>query len=149
MSASIPEQIQNDLKQALKEGRTEERNVLRTVMSELKNVQIEKDDFSDEDAISVLTKLQKQRKQSAEEYRNAGRDDLAEQEDKEAEIIAQYLPEAMSEEDLEREVDTVIAELGDDTDLGSVMKNVMPRVKGKVDGSLVQEKVREKLGFEA
>jgi len=145
--SSIQEQIQADLKQALKEKRTEERNVLRSVMSELKNAQLEKDTFSDEDAISVLTKLVKQRKQSAGEYREAERTDLAEKEEYEIGIIERYLPEAMSEEEVEQEVNAVMNELGEEADLGTVMKHVMPRVKGKADGSVVQQKVREKLGM--
>jgi uncharacterized protein YqeY len=145
--ASIQEQIQADLKQALKEKRTEERNVLRSVMSEFKNAQLEKDTFSDEDAISVLTKLVKQRKQSAGEYREAERTDLAEKEEYEIGIIERYLPEAMSEEEVEQEVNAVMNELGEEADLGTVMKHVMPRVKGKADGSVVQQKVREKLGM--
>jgi len=147
MSSSIQEQIQADVKQALKEKRTEERTVLRSIMSELKNAQIEKEEFSDEDAIEVLTKLVKQRKQAAEEYREGERSDLAKQEEQEAQIIERYLPEAMSEETLEHEVEAVVNELGEDADLGTVMKNVMPRVKGKADGSMVQQKVREKLGM--
>ncbi|PSO44558.1 MAG: glutamyl-tRNA amidotransferase [Parcubacteria group bacterium SW_4_49_11] len=145
--SSIQEQIQADLKQALKEKRTEERNVLRSVMSEFKNAQLEKDTFSDEDAISVLTKLVKQRKQSAGEYREAERTDLAEKEEYEIGIIERYLPEAMSEEEVEQEVNAVMNELGEEADLGTVMKHVMPRVKGKADGSVVQQKVREKLGM--
>ncbi|MFB6225420.1 MAG: GatB/YqeY domain-containing protein, partial [Candidatus Paceibacteria bacterium] len=146
MSNSIEEQVKADLKQALKEKRNEERDVLRIVSSELKNAQIENSDFSEEDAIQVLTKLAKQRKQAAQEYRDANRDDLAKKEEAEAQIISRYLPEEMSEEEIEQHVEAVISELGEEAALGDVMKQVMPRVKGKADGSQVQQKVREKLG---
>jgi len=147
MSDSIPEQVKADLKQALKDKRTQERDVLRMVSSELKNAQIENADFSDDDAIQVLTKLAKQRKQAAQEYRDANREDLAEKEESEAQIISRYLPEEMSEKEVEQHVEAVVSKLGSEADLGSVMKQVMPRVKGKADGALVQQKARERLGM--
>ena len=143
MSSALQERIQSDLKGALKEKRSDELSVLRGISSELKNAQLEKSDFTDEDAVGVLSKLVKQRKQSAAEYREAGREDLAEKEEYEIGIIARYLPEEMSEAEIDEVIKEVIAEQGEEADFGNVMKNTMAKVKGKADGNTVREKVKE------
>ncbi len=103
--------------------------------------------LSEEQVTQVLMKAAKQRKDSIEQYSNAGRDDLVAVEQKELEIIDSYLPKMMSEKEISSIVDEVMAETGASSpqDMGKVMGAIMPKVKGKADGSLVNKIVREKL----
>jgi uncharacterized protein YqeY len=99
------------------------------------------------DEVAVLQRERKRRLESAEAYRDAGRDDLAESEEREAEMIAGYLPEQLSDDELHAIVGDAVAETGASSpkDMGKVMSAVMPKLGGRADGKRVSQVVREKL----
>jgi uncharacterized protein YqeY len=146
---SIVERIQADQKSALKAGEKERLSALRLLSSELKNRRIELGrDLTDEDAIEVLMKALKQRRESEEQYAKGGRPELAARETAEAEVIRAYLPAQLSDEELNAMVDAAIAEAGATTvkDMGAVMGRLMPKVKGRAEGAVVSARVKERLG---
>jgi len=118
-------------------------HALRLIASELQKA--EKDQSGDE--VQVLQRERKRRLEAAEAYRDGGRDQQAESEEREAEIIASYMPEQLSDEQLEAVVGDAVAESGASSakELGRVMALVMPKVKGQADGSRVSAAVKEKL----
>lgn len=147
----LKDQIKEDLKSAMKAGETEKRDVLRMLDSSIKNTEIEKgkkeEGLSDVEVVEVVGRLVKQRKDSVEQYRNGGREDLAEKEESEVEILSVYMPEQLGEEELKKIVEDVIAETGAQSkaDMGRVMGAVMGKVKGQADGTLVKKIVEESL----
>ena len=146
---SIVERIQADQRSALKAGEKERLSALRLLSSELKNRRIELGrDLTDEDAIEVLMKALKQRRESEEQYGKGGRPELAARESAEADLIRGYLPEQLSDEELSALVDAAIAEAGATSmkDMGAVMGRLMPKLKGRAEGAVVSARVRERLG---
>lgn len=146
--ASITEQISADVKDAMKAKRSDEVTTLRMVLSDLKNKQIDKGaELTDEEVIDALSSMKKKRLESAEAYDNAGRQELADKERQEVALIERYLPEQISDEELERIVDETIREVGAESarQMGMVMGALMPKVKGRVDGSKVNRLVKKKL----
>lgn len=143
------EEITKDMKQAMKNKQKDKMKVLRLLRSDLKKAKIDnrKEEFTEEDALSVITKAAKNRKESIESYKKGGRDDLVEEEKQELEIIEKYLPEQMSDDEIKELVEEVIEQTGASgmQDMGKVMGTIMPKVKGKADGSKVQSIVRSKL----
>ena len=137
------EQVQSDVNAALKAGDRERVGTLRVVASELQKAV--KD--GDGDEIAVLQRERKRRLESAEAFRDAGRDDLATAEEREAEMIEAYLPEQMGDDELRAIVGDVVAETGASSpkEMGKVMAAVMPRVKGQADGKRVSSVVKELL----
>ena len=103
--------------------------------------------LKDDEELQVLQRERKRRTEAAEAFRDAGRDEQASQEERELEVIEEFMPEPLGEEELERIVDDAIAENGATSlrDLGRVMADVMPQVAGRADGSAVSQLVREKL----
>ena len=143
------ERIDNELKAAMKSSDKIKVSTLRMVKASLKNREIEKRaELSDEEVIEVLTTLAKQRRESISEFERGGRADLAEREREELAVIQSYLPEQLSEEELNRIVQETIEETGASSlkDVGKVMKSLMPKVKGRADGRQVNQKVRKLLG---
>ncbi|NOY39164.1 MAG: GatB/YqeY domain-containing protein [Nitrospirae bacterium] len=147
---SILERIDSDLKVAMKSSEKIRVSTLRMVKASLKNLEIEKGALSDEDVIGVLSTLAKQRRESISEFEKGGRQDLADQERAELAVILNYLPEQLSEEELTGIIQETIRETGASSpkDMGRLMKSLMPRVKGRADGKLVSQKVKELLGRE-
>lgn len=146
---SIVERIQADQKSALKAGEKERLSTLRLLSSELKNRRIELGkDLTDEDAIEVLMKALKQRRESEEQYARGGRPELAAREAAEADVIREYLPAQLSGEELDAMVDDAIAESGATSlkDMGAVMGRLMPKLKGRAEGAAVSARVKERLG---
>lgn len=146
---SIVERIQADQKSALKAGEKERLSTLRLLSSDLKNRRIELgEDLTDEDAIEVLMKALKQRRESEEQYARGGRPELAAREAAEAEVIRGYLPAQISGEELDAMVDDAIAESGATSlkDMGAVMGRLMPKLKGRAEGAAVSARVKERLG---
>jgi len=137
------EQLQSDATAALKSGDRDRAGALRLVVSELQKA--EKDGTGDE--VEVLGRERKRRLESAQAYRDAGREDLAGTEEGEAELIAGYLPEQVSDEELHAIVGDAVAESGASSpkEMGKVMAVVMPKVKGRADGKRVSAAVQEKL----
>lgn len=124
-------------------------SVLRMMKSAVKNKEVDKMKALDEsEVIAVLNTLVKQRKDSAEQFRNGGRIELAEKEEAEIKIIEEYLPAAASEDDIRRAIEEAVQETGAASmkDMGKVMKATMARLSGKTsDGSKVSQLVKEKL----
>ena len=146
---SLYKQIQNDMYNAMKSGKREDTNTLRTTLSKLKDKIIEKrQDLSKEEEVKILQTLVKQRKESIELYEKGGRNELAEAEQKELEIINNYLPKMMDESDIKSIVKTVIDEVGATSmaDMGKIMPEVMKRGKGLIDGKSAQKFVQELIG---
>lgn len=141
---SVLERVQDDVTTALKAGDRERVHALRLIASELQKAA--KEDKGDE--LEVLQRERKRRLEAAEAYREGGRADLAEGEEREAEIIQGYMPEQLSDEELEALVGDAVAESGASSpkEMGKVMSLVMPKAKGRADGKRVSELVREKLG---
>jgi uncharacterized protein len=145
----LSETIVKDLAQAMKSGDKVALSVLRMLKSDLKYKQIELGrDLTDEDCLGVLTTTAKKRQDSIDSFTKGGRDDLVAGEKAELEVLKKYLPQQLSESELEKVIDEVIASSGASTpaDFGAVMKNLMPKVKGRSDGRMVNEIVRKKLG---
>ncbi len=147
---AIVDQVEKDLLAAMKAQQAVKLSVLRMMKAALKNKQIEVGKpLEDAEALAVLRTMVKQHRESVEQFRKAGRDDLAEKEEAESEIVESYLPAAVSDVDIEGAVVAAIAETGVSSpkDLGRVMKAAMTKLAGKnVDGKRVNEKVRAKLG---
>jgi len=144
----LKDKLQQDMKDALKSGNSQKRTLLGMAMSAIKNKEIEKrSELNDEEIVSVIASEIKKRRDSVEQFTKGGRPELAEQENKEAEILMAYMPEQMSEEDVRSEVKKVIAETGakDIKEMGKVIGAVMAKVKGKADGTLVSRIVKEEL----
>ncbi|MCD6267131.1 MAG: GatB/YqeY domain-containing protein [Thermotogaceae bacterium] len=143
---ALKERIMDDLKKAMKERNEVKVRTLRMVIASIKNWEVENTKEIDDDGmITVLTKEAKRRKEAIEEYRKAGREDLMRAEEEELKIIESYLPERMSEEEIKELVLKTIEEVKATSpkDLGKVMKVIMPKVKGRADGKLVNEMVRK------
>ena len=144
----LKEQLQNDLKDAMRARDDLRRDTLRFVLSALHNAEIEAGDELDDDAVVVvLTKQAKQRRESIEEFRKGGREEKAAQEEGELELISGYLPEALSRDDVIAAAKDIIEETGasDMKDIGQVMPVLMERLRGRADGKEANEVVRELL----
>ena len=146
---NINNQIQNDMYNAMKSSDKEKANTLRTTLAKLKDKAIEKrEDLTKEEEIKVLQTLVKQRKESIELYEKGGRNELAEAEQKELEILNNYLPKMMDDSDIKNIVKSVIDEVGATSmaDMGKIMPEVMIRGKGLIDGKSAQKFVQELIG---
>jgi uncharacterized protein len=145
----IVEQINRDITAAMKAKEAERLSALRMIKTALTLRQTElRGAVDDAEAARVLNTVLKQRRDAADQYRAAGRTDLAEKEENEARLIQTYLPASASEEEMARAVDEAIAELGATSmkDMGAVMKAVRPRLEGKtVDGKALSDLVKAKL----
>ncbi len=141
---SVLDRVREDTTAAMKAGEKERVGALRMIVNELQKA--EKEGGGD-DELAVLQRERKRRLESAEAYREAGRTDLAEGEEHEAELIAGYLPEQLSDEELRAIVGDVIAEAGASSpkEMGQVMSQVMPKVEGRADGKRVSGLVKELL----
>ncbi len=141
---AVLEQVQADASAALKAGDRERAGALRMVMSELQKAA---KDGGSGDEVEVLQRERKRRFESAQAYRDAGRADLAASEEREAELIEGYMPQQLSDEELQAIVGDAVAESGASSprEMGKVMAVVMPRVKGRADGRRVSAAVQEKL----
>lgn len=145
---TLVEDFQADLKAAMIAKENTKRDTLRLVVADFKNKRIELGrDLEEPEALAVVAKAKKSRLDSLEQYTAAGREDLAAIERAELEIIAVYLPEEMGEDELREIVRAVVEEVGatEPKDMGTVMKALMPKVKGRADGKAVQRIVVELL----
>jgi len=146
----LKEKISTDLTQAMKRGDVMRVSVLRMVVAAIRNKEIEKriDILADTDVSAVLATEARKRKESVTSYEQGSRQELAERERQELEILKDYLSEQASEDDIRKVVKTTIADMGatGPKDMGKVMGAVMAALKGKVDGATVQRIVKEELG---
>ena len=141
-------ELEEEVKDAMRAGDAERRDALRLILSSLKSAEKELlRPLSEEEELQVLQRERKKRLEAAEAFRNAGRAEQAEGEEAELAVLEEFMPEPLSEEELERIVDDAIAENGATSmnDLGRVMADVMPQIAGRADGSAVSQIVREKL----
>jgi uncharacterized protein YqeY len=147
--SSLKQKISDDTKEAMKAKDMTKVNVLRFLTSAVKNKEIEvrPNALTDDDVISVIKKSAKQRQDSIEQFSNAGRNDLADQEKNELKIIETYLPQQMSAEDVQKIVLEAIKESGATSakEMGAVMKLVIAKTQGTADNKLVSEIVRKQL----
>ena len=136
------------MKMAMKSGDKIRLETIRGLRSQLKNTEIDKGEaLSLEDEIQVLMSAAKKRKESIEQFKAGQRFDRAEEEERELHIIQEYLPQQMSEEEIVLLVNTVLTEVSatSPADMGKVMSKLMPQVKGRADGKIVQKIVQQKL----
>ena len=141
---SLRERIQDDTTAAMRSGDVLRRDVLRMVSSAAYNLEKEQlRELSEDQLIGVLTREVKQRRESVEAYRSGGREDLASREEAEIAILKEYLPEPLTDEQLDALVGEGIAATGSATprDLGKVMGWLAPRTRGRADGKIVSAKV--------
>jgi hypothetical protein len=145
---SLLQKLDDDLKVALKKSDRLKVSVLRMAKAALKNRQIDKRaELSEEDILSVISTLSKQRRESIEHFSRGGREDLAEKERQELAILQSYLPEQLTPEELDRIIIEMIKESSAEgiKDMGKVMRLVMPRVKSAADGKIVNQRVKDLL----
>jgi uncharacterized protein YqeY len=151
---SLKQKIEDDLKTALKAGDKLRLSCLRMVKSKLQEKQVAlrgeeglEAKLSEDDVTNVVSAYAKQRRDSIESYEQGGREDLAANERAELEILTDYLPQQMGEDDVAVIVDEAVRESGasEPKDMGAVMKLVMPKVKGRADGKLVNRIVQSRL----
>src|SRR5262245_2532722 len=141
---TILEQVQEDVKSAMKAGERDRVGRLRMIVNALQQEAKEGKD----DEVAALQRERKRRLDAAEALREGGRDDQADAEESEAKLIEGYLPEQLSDQELDELVGAAIEESGasEQKDMGAVMKALMPKVGGRADGKRVSEAVRERLG---
>ena len=142
------DQIQNDMKTALKNGEKVKANTLRLLISKLKNKAIEVgSSLDDKQILQVIQKTAKQHKESIKMYQDGNREDLVTQEQAELDIVEKYLPSMMDENEVTTIVKSIIKETGATTmaDFGKVMPQVMKKGAGKIDGSMAQSILKSKL----
>jgi uncharacterized protein YqeY len=145
---SLVERIAGEVKQAMLAREPARRDALRLILNSLRSAEKElQRPLSRDEELQVLQRERKRRIEAAEAFRAGGREEQAEQEEAELAILQEFMPEPLSEEELERIVDDAIAETGATSirDMGRVMADVMPQIAGRADGSAVGQLVREKL----
>ena len=145
---TLIEELEDEVKDAMRAGDAARRDALRLIVSSLKSAEKELlRPLSDEEELQVLQRERKKRLEAAEAFRNGGRAEQAEGEEAELAVLEEFMPEPLTEEELERIVDDAIAENGATSlhQMGRVMADVMPQVAGRADGSAVSQLVREKL----
>lgn len=145
---SLLERLNNDMKQAMKNKEKDKLSVIRMIKSSLQNEGIKLGkELAEDEELTVLSREMKQRKDSLHEFEKAGRDDLVEKLRTELTVVELYMPEQLSEEELTEIVKNAISEVGatSKAEMGKVMSAVMPQVKGKADGTLVNKLVQQHL----
>ncbi|WLR49890.1 GatB/YqeY domain-containing protein [Bacillus tianshenii] len=145
----LAERLTDDMKQAMKNRDKDKLAVIRMVRASLQNeaIKLGKDELSQDEELTILNRELKQRKDSLHEFQEAGRNDLAEKTQSEIDVLQTYMPEQLSDEELDQIVQETIAEVGASSkaDMGKVMGAIMPKVKGKADGSKVNQAVMKHL----
>jgi uncharacterized protein YqeY len=142
-------QIQDDMKTAMKAGDKDRLKVVRLIIAAIKQIEIDqRTELDDAAVLGVLNKMVKQRRDSIEQFRNGGRDDLADIEQDEISVIENYLPEQMSDEELDAMVNAAISETGSESirDMGKVMGAIKAKAEGRADMAAVGAKVKTILG---
>jgi uncharacterized protein YqeY len=145
---SLIGRIEDELKGAMRERDTVRRDALRLILTSLRSAEKElQRPLSEQEELQVLQRERKRRIEAAEAFREGGSEERAGAEEQELEVLEEFMPEPLSEEELEAIIDDAIAENGATSmrDLGRVMADVMPQVAGRADGGVVSQLVREKL----
>ncbi|MFD1038524.1 GatB/YqeY domain-containing protein [Virgibacillus byunsanensis] len=146
---SLLEQLNLDMKQAMKNKDKDTLSVIRMVKASLQNesIKLGKDELSEDEELTILSRELKQRKDSLQEFKSAGRDDLVEKLEIEINILQEYMPKQLSNDELEAIVQSTIQEVNATSkkEMGKVMSAIMPKVKGKADGSQINKLVNKHL----
>jgi uncharacterized protein len=146
---SLLERLNNDMKQAMKNKEKDKLSVIRMIKASLQNeaIKLGNKELSEEEELTILSRESKQRKDSLHEFEKAGRNDLTEKLRAELTIVELYMPKQLSDEELSDIVEKTISEIGaiSKADMGKVMAAIMPKVKGKADGSLINKLVQQHL----
>jgi len=145
---TLIEELEDEVKQAMLARESERRDALRLILNSLRSAEKElQRPLSGDEELQVLQRERKRRIEAAEAFRAGGREEQAAAEEAELAILEEFMPEPLSEDELERIVDDAIAETGATNirDMGRVMADVMPQIAGRADGSAVSQIVREKL----
>jgi uncharacterized protein YqeY len=141
-------ELEEEVREAMRAGDAARRDALRLIVASLKSAEKELlRPLSEDEELQVLQRERKKRLEAAEAFRAGGREEQAAKEEAELEVLEEFMPEPLSEEELEQIVDDAIAENGATSlrDMGRVMADVMPQIAGRADGSAVSQLVREKL----
>ncbi|MFB0546483.1 MAG: GatB/YqeY domain-containing protein [Anaerolineae bacterium] len=145
---SLKDRLTQDLKQALREGDERRKIAIRLVKWAVQNAEVDRGrELDDGEILEIIAREAKKRRESVAEFTKAGRQDLVEQEEAELNVLFEYLPRQMSRQEIEVLVRQTIEEIGatGPTQMGDVMRRLMPQLKGKADGRLVNQVVREVL----
>lgn len=145
---SLSERLNEDMKQAMKSQDKFKLSVIRMVKASIKNLEIDQHKtLDDNEVLDVISREIKQRKDSLQEFKQAGRDDLVQKLEAEIAILMEYMPQQLSEEEIKVIVQQTIQEVGatSKADMGKVMGALMPKVKGRADGKLVNQLVQQSL----
>lgn len=153
-STDLLDRLNDDLKQAMRDKDKVRLRTLRSLRAALKNKEIEEREggaetvLSEQDQLAVLRKQVSQRKDSIEQYEEAGRDDLVQKEQEELDVLDEYMPSALSDEELEGKLRSIINDVEAESmaDMGAVMGRAMSELRGRVDGGRVQDMVKQLLG---
>ncbi|CAM2759864.1 GatB/YqeY domain-containing protein [Dolosigranulum pigrum] len=145
---SVLDQLNQDMKAAMKAKDKAKLKTIRMLKASLQNEKLAKqDDLTEQEELDILAREKKQRLDSLQEFKQAGRDDLVDEVEEELAIVAEYLPEPLSDNEVKEIVQSVIdsVDASGMQDMGKVMGAVMPKVKGRADGNFVSEVVKAKL----
>ena len=146
--ATLKQTITDAMKSALRAGEKKRLGAIRLILAELKRVEVdERITLQDDRTLAILDRMLKQRRDSHKQYRDAGRDDLANQEAFEIEVIQQFLPAALSNEELDSLIASAIADSGAQSmrDMGKVMAAIKPQVQGRADMGAVSARIKQRL----
>ena len=145
---SLKQKLQEDLKSSMKNKDTNKKSVITLIRAYIKQYEVDnRVELGDEEITDLIAKQLKQTRDSRDEFAKAGREDLVEKADAEIEILKEYLPQQLSEEELNEIVISTISEVGATSmkDMKNIMSSIMPKVKGRADGKLINELVKKNL----
>ena len=145
---SLKQKLQEDLKSSMKNKDTNKKSVITLIRASIKQYEVDnRVELGDEEITDLIAKQLKQTRDSRDEFAKAGRKDLVEKADAEIEILKEYLPQQLSEEELNEIVKLTISEVGATSmkDMGKIMSVIRPKVKGRADGKLINELVKANL----
>ena len=145
---SLKQKLQEDLKSSMKNKDAIKKSVITLIRSSIKQYEVDnRVELGDEEIVDLIAKQLKQTRDSREEFAKAGRDDLVSKAEAEIEVLKEYLPQQLSEEELNEIVISTISELGATSmkDMKNIMSSIMPKVKGRADGKLINELVKKNL----
>ena len=148
-SATLKQRLQDDMKSAMKAGDKPRLGVIRLMLASIKQIEVDtRGELTDDQIIATLDKMTKQRRESAAQYEAAGRDELAQQEQFEIGIIKDYLPAALTEDEISALIDEAISGTGAESvkDMGKVMGVLRPKLQGRADMAAVSAGIKRKLG---
>jgi len=149
MSSALKDQTQDAMKTAMKGGDKARLGVIRLMLAAMKQVEVdERIELDDTRVLGILDKMVKQRRESISQFNSGGRNDLAEKEQAEIDIISDFLPQALSEQEIETIINTAISESGAASmkDMGKVMGIIKPQITGRADMGAVSQKIKSLLG---